>query len=240
MTVTNRGGPSSRPVPENAIYRLSAALGRLSHFQFPVELNPVTRTFFERMAPIVGGDMGASMTRLAQHPDDATAQTAVARDPSYNAIMRTTCVATQLEGGHAPNALPQRAVATLSCRVLQGHTPEEVKTAIEAAIGDSQVTVDIVRRRNGSPPPTLTREVLGPVERAGARMWPGTPLIPTMTAGATVGRFLINAGIPTYGVSGMFAVPGETNAHGLNEKIRVQSLYEGRDFLEAIVRDYAR
>jgi acetylornithine deacetylase/succinyl-diaminopimelate desuccinylase-like protein len=240
LTVTNPGGHSSRPVPENAIYRLSAALVRLSQHQFPVELNPVTRTFFERMAPIVAGDMGSAMTRLARNPNDGEAQAALASDPSYNAVMRTTCVATELQGGHAPNALPQRAVATLSCRVLQGHTPEEVKAELERAIGDPAVTVDIVRRRDGSRAPVLTREILAPVERAGARMWPGAPLIPTMSAGATDGRYLNNAGIPTYGVSGMFAVPGENNAHGLNERIRVRSLYEGRDFLEAIVRDYAR
>ncbi|MGQ0534139.1 MAG: M20/M25/M40 family metallo-hydrolase [Caulobacteraceae bacterium] len=240
LTVTNPGGHSSRPAPENAIYRLSAGLGRLSQHQFPVEVTPVVRTFFERMAPIVGGDDGAAMTAIARNPNDADAAVVLARDPSYNAIMRTTCVATQLDAGHAANALPQRAVATLSCRVLQGHTPEEVQAELQHAVGDDQIRVEIVRRRDGSSPPRLTRQILGPVERAAARLWPGVPIIPTMTPGATDGRFLNNAGIPTYGMSGMFATPGETNAHGLNEKIRVQSLYEGRDFLEAIVREYAR
>ncbi|MEZ5971503.1 MAG: M20/M25/M40 family metallo-hydrolase [Hyphomonadaceae bacterium] len=240
LTVTNPGGHSSRPVPDNAIYRLSNALERLSQYSFPVELTPVTRTFFERMAPIVGGATGEAMTALARNPNDAAAAAALARDPSYNAIMRTTCVATQLEAGHAANALPQRAVATLSCRVLQGHTPEEVQAALQAAIGDPQVQVDIVRRRDGSTPPRLTRQIMGPIESTAARMWPNVPIIPTMTPGATDGRFLINAGIPTYGMSGMFSAPGESNAHGLNEKIRVQSLYEGRDFLESIVRAYAR
>ncbi|MEQ1820312.1 MAG: M20/M25/M40 family metallo-hydrolase [Terricaulis sp.] len=240
LTVTNPGGHSSRPVPDNAIYRLSRALERLSAYNFPVELTPVTRTFFERMAPIVGGATGEAMTALARNPSDADAAAALAQDPSYNAIMRTTCVATQLEAGHAANALPQRAVATLSCRVLQGHTPEEVQAALQVAIGDPQVEVGIVRRRDGSRPPRLTSQIMGPVERTAARMWPGVPIIPTMTPGATDGRFLNNAGIPTYGMSGMFSAPGESNAHGLNEKIRVQSLYEGRDFLESIVREYAR
>lgn len=240
LTVTNPGGHSSRPVPENAIYRLSVGLGRLSQYQFPVELTEVTRTFFERMAPIVGGEMGAAMAALARNPDDAVAAARVAGDPSFNAMMRTTCVATQVNAGHAPNALPQRAVATLSCRVLQGHTPEEVQTALQAALADPQIQVDIVRRREGSSPPPLTRQIMRPVERAAARIWPGVPIIPTMTPGATDGRWLNNAGIPTYGMSGMFSTPGETNAHGLNEKIRVQSLYQGRDFLDAIVRDYAR
>lgn len=239
LTVTNPGGHSSRPVPENAIYRLSRGLDRLSAYNFPIELNPVTRTYFERMAPIVGGEMGAAMAAIARNPNDAAAAAALARDPSYNAMMRTTCVATQLDAGHAPNALPQRATATLSCRVLQGHTPEEVQAELQRALGDEQIQVEIVRRRDGSSPPQLTRQIMTPVERLVARMWPGTPIVPVMTVGATDGRFLNNAGIPTYGMSGMFSAPGESNAHGLNEKMRVQSLYEGRDFLDAVVRAYA-
>lgn len=240
LTVTNPGGHSSRPVPENAIYRLSAALERLSLYKFPVELTPVTQTFFERMAPIVGGPMGEAMEAIARNPADAAAAEILASDPSFNAIMRTTCVATQLEAGHAPNALPQRAVATLSCRVLQGHSAEELQAALQSAVADPQVAVEIVRRRDGSRPPRLTRQIMAPVERAVERLWPGIPIIPVMTPGATDGRYLNNAGIPTYGMSGMFSAPGETNAHGLNEKIRVSSLYRGRDFLEAIVRDYAQ
>jgi acetylornithine deacetylase/succinyl-diaminopimelate desuccinylase-like protein len=192
------------------------------------------------MAPIAGGDIGRAMTAVARNPNDADAAAVLASDPSFNAVMRTTCVATQLDAGHAPNALPQRAVATLSCRVLQGHTPEEVQAELQRAVDDEQIRVDIVRRRDGSSPPRLTRQIMGPVERVAARMWPGVPIIPMMTPGATDGRYLNNAGIPTYGMSGMFSAPGETNAHGLNEKIRVRSLYEGRDFLEAIVREYAR
>jgi acetylornithine deacetylase/succinyl-diaminopimelate desuccinylase-like protein len=240
LTVTNQGGHSSRPVPENAIYRLSRGLDRLSAHQFPVELNAVTRAFFERMAPIVGGETGAAMTALARDPENAEAAATLARNASYNAIMRTTCVATQVGAGHAPNALPQRAVATLSCRVLQGHTPEEVQAELQRALGDPQIEVEIVRRRDGSAPPELTRAIMGPVERARDRLWPGVPIVPTMTPGATDGRFLNNAGIPTYGMSGMFSAPGETNAHGLNERIRVQSLYEGREFLDMIVRAYLR
>jgi acetylornithine deacetylase/succinyl-diaminopimelate desuccinylase-like protein len=240
LTVTNPGGHSSRPVPENAIYRLSAGLTRLSQSNFPVELTLVTRAFFERMAPIIGDDMGAAMAALARNPSDATAQAALAQDPTLNSMMRTTCVATQVDAGHATNALPQRAVATLSCRVLQGHSPEEVRADLQRIVADEQIAVDIVRRRDGSSPPPLTREILAPVERAAARLWPDVPIVPIMLAGATDGRFLNNAGIPTYGMSGMFSVPGENNAHGLNEKIRVQSVYDGRRFLEDIVRAYAR
>lgn len=240
LEVVNPGGHSSRPVPDNAIYRLSAGLGRISQHQFPIELNAVTRSFFQRMAPIVGGDMSAAMTAIAANPNDAAAAAVLARDPTFNAMMRTTCVATELDAGHAANALPQRARATLSCRVLQGHTAEEVQAELQRVLADPQISVEIVRRRDGSSPPELTRAVMAPVERAVERMWPGVPIVPTMTVGATDGRFLNNAGIPTYGMSGMFSQPGETNAHGLNEKLRVQSLYEGRDFLESIVREYAR
>ena len=240
LTVTNPGGHSSRPVPDNAIYRLSAGLERVAAHHFPIELTPVTRAYFQRMASIVGGEAGAAMSAIARNPNDTTAQAMLARDPTYNAMMRTTCVATQLNAGHAPNALPQRAVATLSCRVMQGTTPEQVQAELQRVVADPQIAVEIVRRRDGSQAPRLTREIMAPVERAAARLWPGVPIIPTMTAGATDGRYLNTAGIPTYGMSGMFSTPGETNAHGLNEKIRVQSLYEGRDFLEAIVRDYAR
>ena len=240
LTVTNPGGHSSRPVPENAIYRLSAGLQRLSAHQFPVQLSEVTRAFFERMAPIVGGAQGANMAALARNPNDAEAAAALAQDPTFNAMMRTTCIATQLDAGHAPNALPQRATATLSCRVMQGTSPEQVQAQLQRALADDQIVVDIVRRRDGSSPPRLTREIMAPIERVAARMWPNTPIVPVMIPGATDGRFLNNAGIPTYGMSGMFSAPGETNAHGLNEKLRVQSLYEGRDFLDAIVREYAR
>jgi len=240
LTVTNSGGHSSRPVRDNAIYRLSAGLERLAAHDFPVELNPVSRAFFERMAPIVGGEMGEGMAALARRPDDEAAQATVARDPSFNAMMRTTCVATQVDAGHAPNALPQRARAVLSCRVLQGQTPEEVQAELRRVLNDPQIEVEIVRRRDGSSAPPLTREIMGPVERVAGRMWPGVPIVPVMTAGATDGRFFNNAGIPPYGVSGIFSEPGETNAHGLNEKVRVQAVYESRDFLEALVREYAR
>ncbi|HRE43932.1 MAG TPA: M20/M25/M40 family metallo-hydrolase [Terricaulis sp.] len=240
LEVTNPGGHSSRPVPENAIYHLARALDRVSELTFPTEITPVTRAFFERMAPIVGGETGEAMARLGANPSDAEAITFLSRDPSYNAMLRTTCVATQIDAGHAPNALPQRALATLSCRVMQSTTPETVRDALAAAIDNPSVNVEIVRRRGASSPPQLTREIMAPVERAVEALWPGTPIVPIMQVGATDGRFLNNAGIPTYGMSGVFAVPGEANAHGLNENVRVDALYRAREFLNRIVRDYAR
>jgi acetylornithine deacetylase/succinyl-diaminopimelate desuccinylase-like protein len=240
LEVTNPGGHSSRPVPENAIYRLAAATQKVAQLSFPIQVNPVVREYFRVTGPMLGGDIGAAMTAVAKNPGDEAALKTLTQDPTYNAVVHTTCVATQVEGGHAPNALPQRATVTLSCRVMQGSTAEEVKAQLENAIADEQVKVSIVRRREGSSPPPLTDEIMGPVKSMAAKLWPGVPVAPMMSAGATDGRFLMNAGIPTYGMSGMFSTPGETNAHGLNEKRRVKSLYEGREFLEGVVRAYVK
>jgi acetylornithine deacetylase/succinyl-diaminopimelate desuccinylase-like protein len=240
LEVTNPGGHSSRPVPDNAIYRVGRATQKVAELSFPFEITPVVREYFRVTGPIVGGEIGAAMSAVAKDPADESALATLTKDPSYNGVMHTTCVATQMQGGHAANALPQRATVTLSCRVMQGTTPEQVKETLEKAIGDPEVKVAIVRRRDGSAAPPLTAEIMGPVKAQAAKLWPGVPVAPLMSAGATDGRFLMNAGIPTYGISGMFSTPGETNAHGLNEKRRVKSLYDGREFLEGIVRAYAR
>lgn len=240
LEVSNKGGHSSRPERENAIYRLARATLKVEQLAFPLELTPVVREYFRVTGPTLGGEIGAAMSAVAKNPNDAAALETLMNDPSYNSVLHTTCVATQLDAGHAPNALPQRATATLSCRVMQGTTPEQVKDALEKAVADSQVAVAIVRRRGGSKAPELTDEVMKPIRAAAAKLWPGAAVAPSMTAGATDGRFLMGAGIPTYGLSGMFAVPGESNAHGLNEKIRVTSLYEGREFLETVVRAYVK
>jgi acetylornithine deacetylase/succinyl-diaminopimelate desuccinylase-like protein len=240
LEVTNPGGHSSRPLPDNAIYRVAKAAEKVAQLSFPVQVTPVVREYFRVSGPLIGGELGAAMSAVAKNPEDQAALRRLMQDPSYNAVLHTTCVATQMQGGHAPNALPQRATITLSCRVMQGTTAEQVKETLEKAIGDEQVKVTIVRRRDGSSAPPLTDEIMGPVKKMAAKLWPGVPVAPLMSAGATDGRFLMNAGIPTYGMSGMFSKPDETNAHGLNEKRRVQSLYEGREFLEGIVRAYVK
>jgi acetylornithine deacetylase/succinyl-diaminopimelate desuccinylase-like protein len=240
LEVTNRGGHSSRPEPDNAIYRLAAATQKVAQLSFPVEITPVVREYFRITGPMLGGEIGAAMRAVAANPGDTAALATLMTDATYNAQLHTTCVATQLEAGHAPNALPQRATATLSCRVMQGTTPEQVKARLEQAIADPQVAVAIVRRRDGSSPPELTAEIMEPVTAMAAELWPRAKVAPIMLAGATDGRFLMNAGIPTYGISGLFAKPDETNAHGLDEKIRVQSLYDGRAFLEGIIRAYVK
>ena len=240
LVVTNPGGHSSRPEPDNAIYRLAAATQKVAQLSFPIEITPVVREYLRITGPLLGGPIGDAMRAVAKDPADAAALATLMSDPTYNAQIHTTCVATQLDAGHAANALPQRAAATLSCRIMQGTTPEQVKERLETAIADRQVAVNIVRRRSGSPAPELTAEIMEPVRTMAAKLWPGVPVAPIMLVGATDGRFLMNAGIPTYGLSGMFATPDETNAHGLNEKRRVRSLYEGREFLEGIVRAYVK
>jgi len=240
LEVTNKGGHSSRPERDNAIYRLARATLRIEQLAFPIELTPVVREYFRVTGPTLGSEIGAAMSAVAKDPNDQAALATLMNDPGYNSVLHTTCVATQLDAGHAPNALPQRATAILSCRVMQGTTPEQVKETLEKAVADEAVKVEIVRRRNGSKAPELTDEIMKPVRAAAAKLWPGVPIAPSMTPGATDGRFLMSAGIPTYGMSGMFNVPAENNAHGLNEKIRVTSLYEGREFLESVVRAYAK
>jgi acetylornithine deacetylase/succinyl-diaminopimelate desuccinylase-like protein len=240
LEVTSKGGHSSRPERDNAIYRLARATLKVEQLAFPLELTPVVREYFRVTGPTLGGEIGTAMSAVAKDPNDQAALATLMNDPGYNSILHTTCVTTQLDAGHAPNALPQRATAILSCRVMQGTTPEQVKETLEQAVADKEVHVEIVRRRDGSKAPELTDEVMKPVRAAAAKLWPGVPVAPSMTAGATDGRFLMSAGIPTYGMSGMFAVPAENNAHGLNEKIRVSSLYEGREFLERIVRAYVK
>jgi acetylornithine deacetylase/succinyl-diaminopimelate desuccinylase-like protein len=239
LTTVNQGGHSSRPTPDNAIYQLTRALGKIEAYSFPIEFNDTTRGYFSKFGVIEGGEKGADMIAAA-NSQDAAAIERLRKDPSMNAILRTNCVATQLAGGHAPNALPQRATANVNCRIFPGHDPARIRDALIAAIGDPGVKVEFQSppETPGAPPP-LSREVLGPIESLSKEMFPGVAVIPTMSAGATDGRFLTPAGIPTYGVSGMLSDGATSNAHGLNERIRVQTLIEGREFLYRLTKMYA-
>jgi acetylornithine deacetylase/succinyl-diaminopimelate desuccinylase-like protein len=239
LEVTNPGGHSSRPVPNNAIYHLAAGLLKIQAYQFPFEASDITRQYFRIMASQVQGDMSKNMTAFA-NGDMSVAKT-LATDPSYNAILHTTCVATLLNAGHANNALPQRADANINCRIFPGTTPEQVRAKLEELVADAEIKVTASDKRSEVPkgPQPLTPEVVKPVEAVAAKMWPGVPVVPIMSAGATDGAFLTPAGIPTYGVSGMFGDPDGNGAHGLNERMRVSSVYEGRDFLYQVVKIYA-
>lgn len=240
LEVTNPGGHSSRPVPDNAIYSLARALERVSRHQFPVRLIDANRAYFTRKAKVVGGETGAAMIAVVANPDDQTASALLSRDPAYNAMLRTTCVATLLEGGHAVNALPQRARATLSCRIIPGQTVAEVRQVLITAIADPQVTV-IQPPATGSlaAPMPLPAKVLGPIEKVSEQMWPGVPVIPFMLPGATDARRLTEVGIPTYGVSGIFGDRDGGGVHGLNERIRVKSLMDARTFSYRLIKLYA-
>ncbi|RYZ11562.1 MAG: M20/M25/M40 family metallo-hydrolase [Alphaproteobacteria bacterium] len=239
LEVTNPGGHSSRPVPDNAIYRLGQALAKVEAIQFPIEFNDATRGFFRRMGQITPGQEGQDM-RDAADGENATAIRRLMLNPGYNALFKTTCVATQLNAGHAPNALPQRATANVNCRIFPGRTPTEIKQQLEIAINDAQVKVTLNGQAEApSPPPNLTPEILGPIEKISEQLFPGVPVIPAMATGATDGRFTTPAGIPTYGVSGIFADPNTSGVHGLNERVGVKQLYDGRVFLHLLVKEYA-
>ena len=240
LEVTNPGGHSSAPVRDNAIYHLSQGLARLGEYDFPVKLNDAVRGNFIQMAKIEGGPTGEAMAAVAKDPSNAAAVAAVARDPGRNSMMRTTCVATMVNAGHAPNALPQRARANVNCRILPGEGVEATREALVKVLADPSIKVTTVGEPSPvTPPPQLTKQIMGPVETVAAKLWPGVPIVPVMATGATDGRFLNAVGVPTYGLTGMFSEPTGNGAHGLNEKMRVRSLYEGRDFLYEVVKLYA-
>jgi len=244
LEVTNPGGHSSRPVPDNAIYRLADALEKIRAYEFPVMINDANGGYLSRMSKVTGGEVGAAMAALVANPKDARADAILSKDPGLHTMLRTTCVATLLSAGHAQNALPQRATANINCRIFPGVSRESVRAKLIELIGDPQVSVSPVRGaeagpRREAPAPPLTPQVMAPIERLSAQMWPGVPVVPILQAGATDGKALTAAGIPTYGVSGIFYEPDLGRIHGLNERIGVTSLYEGRDFLYKLVKAYA-
>jgi acetylornithine deacetylase/succinyl-diaminopimelate desuccinylase-like protein len=235
LEAKNKGGHSSLPEPENAIYRLAEALGRLAKFSFPVELNDTTRAYFKRLSAI---EHDADMAAVAQSGDAAAAER-LSRRPLYNALLRTTCVATELAGGHAENALPQSARATVNCRILPGVDPARVEAALRGALADDQIELRRRRDAAASPPSPLTPELMGAVEGVTRAMWPGVPVLPVMMTGATDGAHLRRAGIACYGVSGEFDDVDDVRAHGKDERILVRSFYESREFLDRLVRKLA-
>jgi acetylornithine deacetylase/succinyl-diaminopimelate desuccinylase-like protein len=238
--VTNPGGHSSRPVPDNAIYHLVRAVDRVSRFEFPVQLDDASRGFFSGMAPLVGGEEGAAMTAVVKSPNDGAAVAILDKEPNWHAMLRTTCVATMLSAGHATNALPQRARANINCRIFPGVSREEILAQLVRIADDPAVAVSIPEVRGPvAPPAPLTRQVLGPIEKVAHQMWPGVPVVPALEPGASDAQFLNPAGIPTYGVTGLFTDPDGGHIHGLNERIRIKSVYEGRSFLYQLVKLYA-
>lgn len=237
LEVTNPGGHSSRPRKDNAIYQLAAALQHIAAYAFPIELNDVNRGYFKAMARREPQWAKPIEAMLANPQDAAAAEQVTSHDPSWNATLRTTCVATTLEAGHATNALPQRARANINCRIFPGTSIQAVHDRLVSLVADPTVTVTTLEVR-GPPavPSPLTPAVMKPIERIAADMFPGVPVVPILQAGATDGQFLTAAGIPTYGIGPVFVGPDLGNIHGLNEHVSVQALLDERAFLFKLVQ----
>jgi acetylornithine deacetylase/succinyl-diaminopimelate desuccinylase-like protein len=241
LETTNIGGHSSIPIDDNAIYELADAIEKLRAYKFPVHFNATTRAYFARAGAEQNDAIGHAMVALAANPADRTADAIVSTDRTHNSMLRTTCVATMLEAGHAVNALPQRAKATVSCRIVPGEDADTTRAALIAAIGDPKVKVTLVGRlRPVAVPPPLDPKIMAPAEKLVARYFPGVSLIPTMMTGATDATFIAPIGIPTYGVPGPWGDPDGNGMHGLNERNEVRSVYVGRDFLYDLVKEYAQ
>lgn len=242
LETTSPGGHSARPGKDNAITRLAAGLVKIGAYQFPYAVNEATRSFFEQTAAVTPGRTGEAMRQAAETGvDTAVLERLSDANPTWNSMMRTTCVATQTLAGHAPNALAQRATANVNCRILPGTPVDEVRQRLEEVLADPSIKVTFVDPPGPtSAPPPLTAAILGPARKIAAKLWPGVPVVPSMSTGATDGRFLNAAGLPTYGMGSMFVDPDGGGVHGLNERIRVRSLYEGRAFLYELVKLYSR
>jgi acetylornithine deacetylase/succinyl-diaminopimelate desuccinylase-like protein len=236
LEVRNKGGHSSQPVPDNAIYHLANALVRVSQFAFPMKINDVTQAYFSGMAKIDTTGASADLARVAENDAEARRRIA-ARSPAWNSMLRTTCVATMLEGGHARNALPQLAAANVNCRVLPEDTLEVVTDSLRKAIGDDQVAISVTNAEERAPASPLAPELMRAMSRLSDTMWPGVVVLPVMSTGATDGRMLRNAGIPTYGVRPLFNERDDNRAHGRDERMPVRSFYEGQQFLYEFVKD---
>lgn len=235
LEVHNKGGHSSMPVPDNAIYHLAGALARLSQFGFPMKTNEVSRAYFEQLSKIESGSIAADLAGTARGSQEAMARVAAA-SPSWNSMLRTTCVATQLEGGHARNALPQLAAANVNCRVLPEDSVEYVQNTLTKVLSDPQVQIKIEGEVVRGPASPLDPELMRTIRRVTDTMWPGVPVVPVLLTGATDGLYLRNAGIPTYGVQGFFVDRNDVRAHGRDERMAVKSFYEGEKFLYDLVK----
>ena len=235
----NPGGHSSLPRPDNAIYDITAAVTRISQYTFPVKLAPVTREYFARSAALFTGQRALDMRSIGEGQVDPDAVTRLSAEPLYNATLRTTCVTTMLSAGHAENALAQTVRATVNCRVLPWDDLAEVDQKIRELVGNPTIEIKQTIVPSKSPPSPLSATILDPVEQISAEMWPGVPLIPVMSTGATDSLFLRNIGIPMYGVSGVFADVNDVHAHGLNERLEQRRLYDGREFLYKLIKRLA-
>ncbi len=241
LTATNPGGHSSLPTADNAIYEIADALGRLEKSPFPFELNTVTRAWFEQVAASETPEVNADIRAMLRTPPDAAAIARLSKNPRFNSTMRTTCVATRLSGGHADNALPQTAQALVNCRILPGHSKEEVRQDLLRIFADAKVAVrykdpataeylDKAPDTKAFLPPPLRPDVMNPLRELAAKMWPGAPVLPEMETGASDSIYTIAAGLPSYGINGVAIDADDIRAHGKDERLRVESFYDGVEF----------
>ena len=240
LETRNPGGHSSAPVPDNAIYQFARAVTKIEDYRFPLEMTATTRRYFAEAGAVRGDATGAAMVALAKNNADKDAEAIVNKDPFLHSNLRTTCVATLLDGGHAANALPQRAGANINCRIFPGHSIEAIKDELAKVIGDPGVAITQLPPKRPAPPaPPLDPKIIGPMEKLVAKYWPGLKVIPSMANGYTDATFLGAVGIPTYGIPGMWGDPDGNGAHGLNERMEVKSVYVGRDYMFDLVKAYA-
>jgi acetylornithine deacetylase/succinyl-diaminopimelate desuccinylase-like protein len=237
----NPGGHSSIPVRDNAIYELAAALVKLQNYDFKLELSDTTRAFFAKAGAARNDDLGKAMQAIAANPADSSAEAVLNTDRTFHSMLRTTCVATLIDGGHANNALPQRSGANVNCRIFPGHSVEEVQKELQAVVADTGVTVTLAPPlRPIAKTPPMDPAIIGPMEKLAAKYFPGVPVVPTMSTGATDAVFLGAVGIPTYGVPGSWGNPDGNGVHGLNERIEIKSLMTGRAYLYELVKAYTK
>lgn len=241
LTVMAPGGHSARPTDDNAIGRLAVAVARIDRYRFPVSMTEATKGFFRRTSALYGGQIARDLAAAGNGTaDEAAFARIAAANPLWNAFLRTTCIPTQLAGGHAPNAQPQHAEANVNCRIMPGETVDAVRARLAEITADPGVEITLAAEPGPQPPaPPLDARIMKPVEAIAAEMWPGVPVIPSLSSGATDGRFLNAAGIPTYGISGVFRDPDGNGVHGLDERIRVTSLLDARAFLYRLVKAYS-
>jgi len=236
LEVLNKGGHSSLPSTDNAIYHLAEGLARLGKFSFPINLNATTRAYFARTAELESPQIAADIRSVLSASADPAALVRLSAKPAYNAQLRTTCVATMLGGGHAENALPQTARALVNCRIMPGEKFEDIKAALIRVLADDQIAVKQVGDAKPSDPAVIDEDLLATIEKTSAEFWPGVPVVPIMSAGATDGLFLRNAGIPTYGHSGLASDVDDVRAHGKDERVAVKSFFDGGEYLHRLVR----
>lgn len=235
LEVKNKGGHSSVPTKDNAIYQLAEGLTHLARYDFPVKLNECTRTYFEKMSEIESGQVASDMKAIVRVPPDTAAIARLAKTPIYNAYMRNTCVATMLNAGHAENALPQTATAIVNCRILPGESPDRVLQTLKDVLANDRIEVIPIRKATTSPPSPLVPEIMNAIEKVSEEIWPGVPIVPLMSTGASDGLYLRNAGMPVYGL-GFFEDIDDIRAHGKDERIGVKEFYEGQEYLYRLVK----